>query len=146
MKTSAICATRQAVFIHGATVEAIVDDVVDRTQIEQANVSTSNNKTPSDGLSDKDRSFSSMKGLDNENHQYTFMGYNARICERLLHGLGHFFPAFLTLKGAVNMTIIDLMCPLFNAGVRPKQLADILLNWLQKISPKVPASRARYQM
>jgi hypothetical protein len=77
MKASAICSTRQAVFICGATVAAIVDDVVDRTQNEPASVSTSNNKTPSDGLSDKDRSFSSMKGLDNENHQHTFMGYNA---------------------------------------------------------------------
>jgi hypothetical protein len=77
LKASAICSTRQAVFIHGATVAAIVDDVVDRTQNEPPNVSTSNNKTPSDGLSDKDRSFSSMKGLDNKNHQYTFMGYNA---------------------------------------------------------------------
>jgi hypothetical protein len=54
-----------------------MEAIVDGTQNEPANVSTSNNKTPSDGLSDKDRSFSSTKGLDDENHQYTFMGYNA---------------------------------------------------------------------
>jgi hypothetical protein len=113
-------------------VEAGVDDVVDGTGNEPANVSTSNNKTPSDGLSDKDRSFSSTKELDDENHQYTFMGYNARSRKRLPYGLGNLFPAFLTHKGAIDMTIIDLMRPLFNAGVRPKQFADILLELASK--------------
>jgi hypothetical protein len=44
--------------------------------------------------------------LDDENHQYTFMGYNAWRCERLPYGLGNLFPAFLMHKGAVDMTII----------------------------------------
>jgi hypothetical protein len=30
------------------------------------------------------------------------------------------------------MTIIDLMCPLFNAGVHPKQFADIVLELASK--------------
>jgi hypothetical protein len=59
--------------------------------------------------------------------QYTFMGYDSRSQIHLPYGYGDEYPAFHTVKGAVDLLIIDLMRPLFNKGVRPAALSDILL-------------------
>ena len=59
--------------------------------------------------------------------QYTFMGYDPRSRIYLPHGYGDEYPAFHTYKGALDLLIIDLMRPLFNKGVRPSALSDILL-------------------
>jgi hypothetical protein len=99
----------------GATVEAIV------------------NENPPDEMGDiSTGSIANNKPSSKEPPQYTFMGYNARSRELLPYGFGSLFPAFFTHKGAVDMTIIDLMRPLFNVGVRPEQLAAILLELASK--------------
>jgi hypothetical protein len=59
--------------------------------------------------------------------QYTFMGYDSRSRTHLPYGYGDDYPAFHTLKGAVDQLITDLMRPLFNKGVCPAALSDILL-------------------
>jgi hypothetical protein len=59
--------------------------------------------------------------------QYNFMGYNPTSVEMLPYGWGNHFPAFFTHRGAVDKSVIDLMRPLFNYGVRPLQLHKILL-------------------
>jgi hypothetical protein len=59
--------------------------------------------------------------------QYTFMGYDPRSRIHLPFGYGDEYPAFHTFKGAIDLSIIDLMRPLFNKGVRPAALSDILL-------------------
>ena len=63
---------------------------------------------------------------------YTFMGYNSRSRELLPDGLGEHFPAFLTHRGAVDMCIIDLMRALSECGLRPDQLASIILELTSK--------------
>ncbi len=59
--------------------------------------------------------------------QYMFMGYDPRSRVHLPHGYGNEYPAFHTYKGALDLLIIDLMRPLFNKGVHPASLLDILL-------------------
>ena len=51
---------------------------------------------------------------------HTFMGWDPKSVERLPHGHGEVFPAFLTWRGAVDKRVIDLMRPLFAAGLRPE--------------------------
>ena len=41
-------------------------------------------------------------------------------------GRGDHFPAFLTHRGGVKKSIIDLMRPLFNCGVKPNRFANLL--------------------
>jgi hypothetical protein len=48
------------------------------------------------------------------------MGWDPKSVERLPHGHGEVFPAFLTWRGAVDKRVIDLMRPLFAAGLRPE--------------------------
>jgi len=55
------------------------------------------------------------------------MGYNSRSRIHLPYGYGDEYPAFHTVKSAVDLLIINLMRPLFNKGVRPAALSDILL-------------------
>ncbi len=59
--------------------------------------------------------------------QYTFMGYDPCSHVHLPHGYGDEYPAFHKYKGALDLLIIDLMKPLFNKGVHPVALSDILL-------------------
>jgi hypothetical protein len=59
--------------------------------------------------------------------QYMFMGYDPCSRVHLPHGYGDEYPAFHTYKGALDLLIIDLMRPLFNKGVCPVALSDILL-------------------
>jgi len=139
-KTAAIQAASQIVATHGATVEAIVDDTVETvaddnvdTVMTDVDETVGNNTT---ATADTEGGVTDCDGCANaageELPPYTFMGYNARSRERLPDGLGNAFPAFFTHKGAVDMMIIDLMRPLLTVGVRPKQLADVLLELASK--------------
>jgi hypothetical protein len=51
---------------------------------------------------------------------HTFMGWDPKSVERLPNGHGELFPAFLTWRGALDKRVIDLMRPLFAAGLRPE--------------------------
>jgi hypothetical protein len=78
-----------------------------------------------------------MTGLQLQDHadniedaqlqQYTFMGYDLQSRQLLPRGYGSKFPAFFTCKAAVDNEVIDLMCPLFNKGVRPEAMSSVLL-------------------
>ncbi|KAL7535665.1 hypothetical protein ACHAXR_006652, partial [Thalassiosira sp. AJA248-18] len=59
--------------------------------------------------------------------QYTFMGWDRRILPLFADGRGKEFPAFLTKRAGLDNSLIDLMRPLFDNGVRPKSLSGILL-------------------
>ena len=59
--------------------------------------------------------------------QHTFVGWNPISAGLLPHGCGDKFPAFLTWRGAVDLDVIDLMQPLFDKGLRPEALSDVLL-------------------
>ena len=48
------------------------------------------------------------------------MGWDPKSVERLPNGHGELFPAFLTWRGALDKRVIDLMRPLFAAGLRPE--------------------------
>jgi hypothetical protein len=62
-----------------------------------------------------------------EKIQYTFMGYNSEVLRSFPFGFEQEFPAFLTRRAGVDLSIIDLMRPLFDKGVRPTALSDLLL-------------------
>ena len=51
---------------------------------------------------------------------HTFMGWDPKSVERLPNGHGELFPAFLTWRDASDKRVIDLMRPLFAAGLRPE--------------------------
>ena len=55
------------------------------------------------------------------------MPWNATSLEALSLGRGGAFPAFLTARGGVSKRIVDLMRPLFNAGVKPESFARLIL-------------------
>ena len=59
--------------------------------------------------------------------QYTFTAWDERSRPLLPHGLGSYFPAFLTHRGGVDMAIIDLQRPLFDKGFKPGSLSSTLL-------------------
>ena len=58
---------------------------------------------------------------------YTFMGWDPKSSVKLTHGRGSAFPAFLTARGGVSNTIVDMMRPLFNAGVKPETFSRMVL-------------------
>ena len=59
---------------------------------------------------------------------YTFMGYNSLSVSGLARGRGsRHFPAVLTKKAGLDMTVVDLLRPLLNGGVRPAAFAKLLL-------------------
>ena len=63
---------------------------------------------------------------------YTFMAWDKGSIQRLPDGLGDNFPAFLTHRAAVDIKLLDFMRPLFQAGVRPEQFQDLLLELATK--------------
>lgn len=72
------------------------------------------------------RAFSGEMEADIEqNIKYTFMGWNERSLPLLPRSLSEEFPAFLTHKSGVDKTVIDLMRPLIDSGVRPERISDI---------------------
>ena len=75
--------------------------------------------------------FAKEKGLNVEvgdaEFNYTFMGWDKRILPLFAHGRGEEFPAYLTWKAGVDKTIIDLMRPLYDGGLRPERFSDMLV-------------------
>ena len=63
---------------------------------------------------------------------YTFMAWNMRSVELLPDGLGDYFPAFLTYKAGVDLSVIDFMRPLFSIGIRAEQFRDLMLELATK--------------
>ena len=62
------------------------------------------------------------------NLQLTFMGWDRRILPLFPDGRGKQFPAFLTKPSGMDISLIDLMRPLFNKGsARPQSFSDLLL-------------------
>lgn len=61
-----------------------------------------------------------------------FVGHNARSRELLRDGLGNLFPVLLACKGAIDMVIVDLMCPPLSVGACPKQVSDVMLELASK--------------
>ena len=80
------------------------------------------------------------EGTDNP-PQYTFLGYDARSRDKLPHGYGDNFPAFLTHRGGVDMLLVDLMRPLFDKGLRPEALSATLLELHTKAYTKAYEKR-----
>jgi len=58
---------------------------------------------------------------------YTFMAHDARSLQLLPHGYGNDFPAVLTWRAGVDKSIVDLLRPLSDKGVRHAAISDILL-------------------
>ena len=59
---------------------------------------------------------------------YTFMGYNMRSVSGLARGRGsRHFPAVLTHKAGLDMTVVDMLRPLLNGGLRPAAVSKLLL-------------------
>ena len=58
--------------------------------------------------------------------QFIFMGHNKETISLLPNGHGLQFPAFLTHKNGVDKTIIDLMRPLVDNGVRISAFATAI--------------------
>jgi hypothetical protein len=59
--------------------------------------------------------------------QYSFMGWDKRIMHLYPNGIGMEFPAFLTWRCGLDNLVVDLMRPMFNKGIKPTQLANMLL-------------------
>eukprot|EP00956_Cyclotella_meneghiniana_P017776 scaffold29226_cov58-Cyclotella_meneghiniana.AAC.5 len=59
--------------------------------------------------------------------QYSFMGWNSESLSRLPLGRGSEFPAYLTWKAGVDKTVLDMMRPLFDKGLKPESLSNMLL-------------------
>jgi len=59
--------------------------------------------------------------------QTTFLGWDRRILPLFPDGIGKEFPAFLTKRAGVDLSIIDLMRPLVNKSIRPEAFSELLL-------------------
>lgn len=59
--------------------------------------------------------------------QYTFMAWNEHSLPLLPGSLSEEFPAFLTRKSGIDKTVLDLMFPLINKGMRPQAISNLLL-------------------
>lgn len=57
----------------------------------------------------------------------TFMAWNERSLQLYPYGFGEKFPAILSWKSGIDKLVMNLARPLFDKGVRPSQLSDILL-------------------
>jgi hypothetical protein len=55
------------------------------------------------------------------------MGYDPEVLTNLPDGCGENFPAFLTHQSGVDKNVLRLERPLFDKGVRPEALSEILL-------------------
>ena len=59
--------------------------------------------------------------------QLTFMGWDKRILPLFPDGRGKQFPAILTKRSGFCNSLIDIMRPLFDKGIRPESFSDLLL-------------------
>ena len=64
---------------------------------------------------------------DKSHVNYTFMAWNSRSLQMMSHGRGNKFPAELSYRSGVDKVVVDMMRPLFDKGVRPEALSNILL-------------------
>ena len=64
--------------------------------------------------------------------QYTFMGWDRRILPLFANGVGAEFPAFLTKRAGLDLSVIDWMIPLFDKGVKGQALEEMLLEFHTK--------------
>ena len=58
--------------------------------------------------------------------KYTFMAWDKRSLDQLPDGLGEEFPAFLTHRAVVDLSIVDFMHPALNNGFTCEQIHDFL--------------------
>jgi hypothetical protein len=58
---------------------------------------------------------------------YTFMGYDMRSLPGLARSRGAHFPAVLTKNAGLDKTVVDLLRPLLDGGVRPARVSKLLL-------------------
>ena len=71
------------------------------------------------------------------------MGWNKISIATLPFGFGTEFPAYLTWRSGVDLTIIDLMRSLFDKGVRPESFSNLLLEMHTKEYTKIVIKRER---
>ena len=64
--------------------------------------------------------------------KYTFMAYNKECLPLFPYGRGDEFVALCTWKSAIAKEVVDMMRPLFNAGVKPHRFASMLREWHAK--------------
>ena len=79
--------------------------------------------------------------VDRLSTQYNFMAYNSVGLGLLPYSLGMCFPAYLTYRGAVDLTVIDMLRLLTTAGVRPERFAAVLLELASKQHTKLAIRR-----
>ena len=62
-----------------------------------------------------------------QSKNYTFMAWNSRSLQMMPYAYGEKFPAVLSHRSGLDKLVVDLMRPLFDKGVRPEALSNILL-------------------
>ncbi|KAL7538489.1 LOW QUALITY PROTEIN: hypothetical protein ACHAXR_008584 [Thalassiosira sp. AJA248-18] len=65
--------------------------------------------------------------VENVKVKYTFMGWDMQSMPLFADGRGDQFPAFFTWKAGGDKLLINLMRPLFDAGIRQETFSDLLL-------------------
>ena len=62
--------------------------------------------------------------------RFSFMPWDKHVLSKMKADRGAHFPAYLTARGGVDKTVVDLMRVLFNSGVRPGVWRRCLTAWL----------------
>ena len=62
-----------------------------------------------------------------QSKNYTFMAWNSRSLQMMPYSYGEKFPAVLSHRSGLDKLVVDLMRPLFDKGVRPEALSNVLL-------------------
>ena len=73
-----------------------------------------------------------VKRSDIDAGSYTFKPWHPISLAALSHSRGNSFPAYLTARGGVSTKLVDMMRPLFNAGVKPDTFAKMVLEMQTK--------------
>ena len=66
-------------------------------------------------------------GTHCEKVQFTFMGWNSQCLKLMPYDQLDNFPAILTHRAGVDRMVLDLLPPLFDAGLGPERLSEMLL-------------------
>ena len=64
--------------------------------------------------------------------KYTFMGWDPKSLPLMAFGCGDEFPAFLTWKAALDMSLVDMMRAEFAKGIRPETFSNSILEYHAK--------------
>lgn len=59
--------------------------------------------------------------------KYTFMGWDPESLPLTAFGAGDQFPAFLTWRAGLDKSLIDMMRPAFDKGMRPEAFSEMVL-------------------